>query len=87
MRGIAGLHVPETGIVDYKAVTAKYGELASSARRRRPPRSQGASPFIRAADEIVLETRARRSARQHLINCGGLQADRVARLCGLDPGL
>src|ERR1700675_165305 len=27
VRGIAGLHVPETGIVDYKGVTNKYGEL------------------------------------------------------------
>ena len=31
VRGLAGLHVPETGIVDYKAVTAKYGELVREA--------------------------------------------------------
>ncbi len=84
--GIAGLHVPETGIVDYKVVARKLaelirqagGEVLTGARVRR---------VERRLDEIILHT-ARGEVRGHyLINCGGLQSDRIARLCGLEPGL
>ncbi len=86
VRGIAGLFVPETGIVDYKAVTAKYGELAcqDGATIRLEAKVFAIHP---AANEIVLESRQGEVRASHLINCGGLHADRVARLCGLDPGL
>jgi (S)-2-hydroxyglutarate dehydrogenase len=84
--GIAGLHVPETGIVDYKAVAAKMaeliraggGEIVTGARVRR---------VERRADEVILQTTRGDVRGQFLINCGGLQSDRIARLCGLDPGL
>jgi L-2-hydroxyglutarate oxidase len=36
-------------------------------------------------DELVLETTQGEVHCQRLINCGGLQSDRVARLCGVDP--
>jgi L-2-hydroxyglutarate oxidase len=84
--GIAGLHVPETGIVDYKIVAAKMaelirqagGEIVTGARVRR---------VEQRPDELILHT-ARGEVRGHyLINCGGLQSDRIARLCGLNPGL
>jgi (S)-2-hydroxyglutarate dehydrogenase len=86
VRGVAGLFVPETGIVDYKAVTAKYGELAcqNGAAVRLEAKVFAAHP---SAAEIVLETRKGEVCAKYLINCGGLHADRVARLCGLDPGL
>jgi L-2-hydroxyglutarate oxidase len=84
--GVAGLHVPETGIVDYvqvaqtyaKKVQQKGGAVWTSARvlgcRRGPP-------------ELVLETTRGPVRCGHLINCAGLQCDRVARLCGVEPNL
>jgi (S)-2-hydroxyglutarate dehydrogenase len=86
VRGIAGLFVPETGIVDYKAVTAKYGQLVRQAGGdiRLSARVLAAHPH---PGEIVLETRLGEVRAKNLITCGGLEADRVARLCGLDPGL
>ena len=84
--GIAGLLVPETGIVDYSVVTAAYarlvtaagGEVRTGARVRR---------VLRRADGLVLETAAGPFEARTLINCAGLQSDRVARLCGVDPGV
>ncbi len=83
--GIGGLVVPETGVVDYVEVTRAYatalveggGAVTTGAR----------VTAVRAeADRVVLETpRGPRSAR-YVVNCGGLQSDRVARLCGVDPG-
>jgi (S)-2-hydroxyglutarate dehydrogenase len=84
--GIAGLHVPETGIVDYVQVAQVYaqnvqqhgGEILLRARLRR---------CQRRTDELILETTRGPVHCQYLINCGGLQCDRVARICGVDPQL
>jgi L-2-hydroxyglutarate oxidase len=84
--GIAALQVPETGIVDYRQVAAKYaelvgaggGEVTTSARLERVKRRPG---------ELVLATAHGERVCRYLVNCGGLQSDRIARLCGLDPGL
>jgi L-2-hydroxyglutarate oxidase len=84
VRGIAALHVPETGIVDYKQVAAKYaelvqaagGEIITGARLLRVERQSGALILATAQGELFA---------RHLINCAGLQSDRVARLCGLRP--
>ncbi len=84
--GIAGLHVPETGIVDYKDVARKYAELIERAggQIRTGARLLGAR---RHASELTLQTTHGDVTSRYLINCGGLQADRVARMCGLEPGL
>ena len=82
--GIAGLHVPQTGIVDYVAVTEAYagvvrrlgGEIRTSSQvvsiRRRP-------------DGFRLGTSGGEVRCRFVINCAGLQCDRVARLAGVDP--
>lgn len=86
VRGLAGLLVPETGIVDYVAATAKYGDLvrAGGSEVRLTAQVVGVHS---SPDEIVLETRQGDVSVKYLINCAGLYADRVARMCGLDPGL
>jgi len=84
--GIAGLLVPQTGIVDYVAVTNAYadevrsrgGEVALRARLRRVRREDGA---------LALDTAAGTFRARHLVNCAGLQCDRVARLCGARVGV
>lgn len=91
--GVAGLWVPETGIVDYKQVAAKYAELIRGRGHEirlghRFLRLGGSSsPAAGPYSELILETSAGPVACRNLINCGGLQSDRVARLCGHDPGL
>src|SRR5262245_9645583 len=84
--GIAGLHVPETGIVDYPRVIelladqvrAGGGEILLGARVER---------VRRLGSELVLETGRGPVPARALVNCAGLQSDRVARLCGVQPGL
>jgi L-2-hydroxyglutarate oxidase len=84
--GIAGLYVRETGIVNYKAVAAKYAELVGQGggQVRTAIRFHG---LIRDGFELVLHTTAGDLRARYLVNCAGLQADRVARLCGVDPGV
>jgi (S)-2-hydroxyglutarate dehydrogenase len=84
--GIDGLWVPYTGIVDYTGVTEAYarivrergGEVRTSARVTHLRRDGGA---------FVLETASGPVRCRSLINCAGLQSDRVARHCGIEPGL
>ncbi len=81
---VAGLLVPETGIVDYAAVCASYareilgagGTIVTGARVVR-----GA----RGANGITLETTRGTIVAKALVNCAGLWSDRVARACGVDP--
>jgi (S)-2-hydroxyglutarate dehydrogenase len=84
--GVAGLHVPQTGIVDYKLVARKYAELFQQAGGvlRTTARVVG---MQKRAGELALQTTQGDVICKHLINCGGLYADRVARLCGVDPGV
>jgi (S)-2-hydroxyglutarate dehydrogenase len=84
--GIAGLFVPETGIVDFIAVTNAYAEQARKAGAEiiTGARVRGCE---RRADELVLTTTKGDFRCRYLVNTAGLQSDRVARLCGVDPGL
>ena len=83
--GIAGLHVPETGIVDFVAATRAFAEIAVG---RGAELRLGARLLRAAADgpNLILETEAGAIRARCLVNCAGLQSDRVARACGADPG-
>lgn len=79
--GVEALHVKVTGIVDYRAVCqALLGEIAES----------GATIELGAAvsdartdgDALVLLTTAGEIRASRVVNCAGLQADRVARMIG-----
>ncbi|MDJ0764970.1 MAG: L-2-hydroxyglutarate oxidase [Myxococcota bacterium] len=82
--GIAGLHIPETGIVDFPGVTAAYARVfeAAGGEIRLSARVHG---FARETGGLVLETTQGRVRTRYLINCSGLQCDRIARMCGVDP--
>lgn len=82
--GVAGLWVPQAGIVDYARVTEAFarvvqesgGEILTGARFLGMRRS--------GSEMILLTTRGEVRVR-NLVNCAGLQADRVARKCGASP--
>lgn len=84
INGIAGVFVRETGIADYKQVTQAYakviqqegGEIRTGAK---------VTSVSRRGGEIILETNSHPVRCRTLVNCGGLQSDRVARMCGLVP--
>lgn len=85
-RGVDGLFVPDTGIVDYATVASTYAEqvrqrggvVALEQRFHRCTRRDG---------ELVLSTSRGEVRCRHLLACAGLYADRVARASGVDPGI
>jgi (S)-2-hydroxyglutarate dehydrogenase len=84
--GIAGLHVPQTGIVDYKQVTQTYADIVQAGGGEIKLNSRVQS-ITRSDGEIILETATGQVRAKNLINCAGLQSDRIARMSGVDPKL
>ena len=84
--GIAGLWVPETGIVDFKQVAQRYADIvtAEGGSIQTGARVRG---LRRLGNNFALQTSRGEFPCRNLINCGGLQSDRVCRLCGVEPGL
>lgn len=86
VNGVAGLFIPQTGIVDYNQVTEAYAQIISKDGGEVKTNSK----FLRLSKEsnlLVLETNSDEYKTKFLINCAGLQSDRVAKACGVNPGL
>lgn len=75
--GLGGIFVPQTGIVDYKNVARKYGELIqqSGADLRLGEQVIGVQSN---ADKTVVITQNGSYTTQLVINCAGLYSDKVA---------
>lgn len=84
--GIRGLLVPDTGIVDYVQVTEKFAEIVveRGGEIRLRSRITACEPEGKG---MVLTSGTEEIRCRFLINCAGLHSDRVARMCGVDPGL
>jgi (S)-2-hydroxyglutarate dehydrogenase len=79
--GIAGLHVPETGIVNYAAVCQamrkeieRQGSVVSTSTR--------VNHIASRPGGLRLQSGARSFEVARMVNCGGLQCDRILRLAG-----
>lgn len=79
--GVAAIHVPEAGIVDYRQVCERLaqrvreagGEILLNAEVTDVSQHNGEVTVISAAGEVTAS---------YLITCAGLQADRVTRMTG-----
>ncbi|UCC99917.1 MAG: L-2-hydroxyglutarate oxidase [Phycisphaerales bacterium] len=84
--GIAGLRVPCAGIIDFTKVAEKLGELVAR---------KGNGNQVLVSHEVVgfdkhdfytkVVTNQGDFAARYIINCGGLQCDRLARLDSVQP--
>lgn len=84
--GIDGLFVPQTGIVDYVAVTNKYADLILENGGDIKTNSK-LNSVKRDGKDLMLFTDHEEYRTKFVVNCGGLQSDRIAKLFGVDPKL
>ncbi len=84
--GVAGLFVPQTGIVDYTKVTNKFAQLFSTKGGLIKSNCKFLS-IKNFRNKIAVITTQGEFETKMLINCGGLYCDRIAKLCGVEPGL
>lgn len=84
--GVEAIHVPEAGIVDYKAVARRLAELLTE--RGHEIRTGAEVVDIHpGSDQVILETADGTVAARHAVTCAGLYSDRLAKLSGEDPGM
>jgi (S)-2-hydroxyglutarate dehydrogenase len=89
VRAIAAIHVPSTGIVDFREVcAAMVRQLHAAGVELRL--GSGVNRLERAgassAAGHALETDAGEIRAGWVVNCAGAQSDRLARAAGADPG-
>src|SRR5690606_33047740 len=78
--GIAGLWVPQTGIIDFRGATEKMAELVIATNSESEIRMGEEVLYIeKRSDHSVLHTNKDRYPAKFTIFCAGLQADRMAK--------
>lgn len=86
-RGIAAIRVPCTGIIDYKSVAEKLAELVRAGGKSNAVLT---SHEVKAFEKHDFYTRILTNqggfGAKHIINCAGLQSDRIALMDGVEPG-
>ena len=84
VRGVEGLWIGETGILDYRAVThAMADDVTRSSGEVRL--SRGVTDIRPDGQGFTVTTRGGRLRTRFLINCAGAHADRIADLAGHPP--
>ncbi|AMV36263.1 L-2-hydroxyglutarate oxidase [Planctomyces sp. SH-PL62] len=83
--GIQAIHVPEAGIVDYKAVCHRLTERIREAGGQVLTNAR-VTKIVRTHEKAVLTTAAGEEVETaQIVNCAGLQCDRVTALSGQTP--
>lgn len=84
-RGIAGIYVPCTGIIDFKKVAKKLAELLESKSKK--------SSVMTCCEVVAIDehngvkkvaTSRGNFTTKYLVNCAGLQCDRIAKMGGIN---
>jgi len=83
--GVSAIHVPECGIVNYKQVCERMGELISQKNDNELLLGQEVRGIQEVADGMLIRTDQTEIESDFLINCGGLHSDRVTRMGGQEP--
>lgn len=82
--GVQAIHVPETGVVDYRQVALRFAERI----REKDGRIHTGAEVQRLqsqSDSVVVSTPETEVEAQYVINCAGLYSDRVATMSGEAP--
>jgi L-2-hydroxyglutarate oxidase LhgO len=84
--GIAALHVPSAGIIDFVQVAHKLAELVQgTGDGNQVLLSHEVTGFDKHDFYTNVVTSKGSFSTRYVINCAGLQCDRVARLDGIEP--
>ncbi len=84
--GLKGLFIPQTGIVDFACVTNTYAQIIKWAGGEIETNCKFLS-LSDSLDELLINSTKGEIRTKFLINCSGLYSDRIAKLCGVEPGL
>jgi (S)-2-hydroxyglutarate dehydrogenase len=81
IRGVGALFVPTTGVVDFRAVATAMGDVIRAAGATIELGVE-VTGITETPDSVTVAAGDRRIRTRRLVACGGLQADRLARMAG-----
>ncbi|MGO9218353.1 MAG: L-2-hydroxyglutarate oxidase [Streptosporangiaceae bacterium] len=81
VRGLRALHIPESGVIDYRQVSAAYAEVVTKAGGQ-VLCGHGVLGLVPRRGGWVTETAAGPLLGRTVVACAGLQADRIAAMTG-----
>src|ERR1017187_5462902 len=82
--GLAAIHVPQEGIVDYPGVCEKLGELIRKSGGEIKLNAR-VLKIVSAGSEQVVATSAGHFRAKFVVTCGGLHSDRLVKMAGQKP--
>ena len=80
--GVQAIHVPGCGIVNYKQVCLRLGEIIEEKEENKIFLGHQVTKIRNMATSLVVETDKQQIECNHLINCGGLHSDKLTKLGG-----
>ena len=86
VNGIEAIHVKETGIVDYVGFCETISHLLTESGHLIKVNSK-VTEILKDNEGITLITSQGEERVNYLVNCAGLQSDKVARMAGLNPSV
>lgn len=86
VNGIEAIHVKETGIVDYVGFCETISHLLTESGHLIKVNSK-VTEILKDSEGITLITSQGEERVDYLVNCAGLQSDKVARMAGLNPSV
>lgn len=82
--GISAIHVRESGIVDYPGVCRRLADILCE-RGQQVWLGAEVVDIKQQAEHVELTTRKEKLQARYVVNCGGLQSDRLIRMAGDQP--
>ena len=83
--GVQAIHVPECGIVNYKQVCLRFGEIIEEKEENKIFTNNQVKNIRNLEKSLVIETSEQTIECKYLINCGGLHSDKLTKLGGQNP--
>lgn len=78
--GIAGIHIPQTGIIDYPFMANKIKEIITNTLGAEIRFNEEVLNIVSSSKDYVVETNRKNYSTRKIISCAGLQSDRVTSL-------
>jgi L-2-hydroxyglutarate oxidase len=85
--GLAALHVPETGIVNFRRVCEQMSQIIGSRGGSIRLGFQAAKISPRISSVEITSLHGDQISCDRIINCAGLNCDRVCRMAGAEPNI
>ncbi|MBV8051286.1 MAG: L-2-hydroxyglutarate oxidase [Acidobacteriaceae bacterium] len=82
--GVAWLHVPGTGITNYEQVCQKYADIVV-AQGGLVKTATEAKCVVQRNSETIVESNQGSLITRFVVNCAGLQSDRITQASGVKP--